>query len=48
MMVDCENFTYEEYAEEVIETAFMLNDFDMIAEKLGEDELECILENCTI
>ena len=47
-MVDCENFDYEDYAEDVIETALMFNDFNMITEKLGEDELEYFLENCTI
>lgn len=49
-MIDCENFDYDVYAEEIIEYAFATNQIHLIQEKLNlsDEEFEKLLESICI
>ena len=49
-MVDCQNFDYDDYAEQVIETACATGKIFLIQEKLNlsDEEFEKVLESVCI
>ena len=49
-MVDSQNFDYDDYAEEIIETAFATGNIFLIQEKLNlsDEEFEKVLESVCI
>lgn len=48
MTYDMENFDWDDYAEDIIERAFLTHDFKLIENKLGSDVLEDVLNSLLI